>query len=83
MTQPTSDAVQLLQLLLALEQELTSAVMLRASANVIQIPDNETLGELKAVIDRLRPLLWIYLTRAGVRQEPLTESVAMKPAVAS
>ena len=64
----------LIQELLALEQELTTALMGRApQAAANALPTAETLLNLKQVIDRVRPLLWIHLNRAAGKRDPASD----------
>jgi hypothetical protein len=62
--------------LLELEKRLSIALLPQRSELVgdasQRVPTMETLRELKSVVDRLRPLLWIYLRNrdTGERKEP-------------
>lgn len=56
----------MLQRLLSLEKLLTASIKGRDTTSC-DLPSEGELQELKSVLDRLRPLLWIYLTRSDGR----------------
>lgn len=55
--------------LLLIEQWLSSDFRSQPPENSLQAaqqtPTPQVLAELKAVLDRVRPLLWVYLNRKG------------------
>ncbi len=70
--------------LIALEQELCGALVEVHTTryNTLQesmAPSKDGLTELKAVVDRLRPLLWVWLHRmeetAAAKVGPKTEKI--------
>jgi hypothetical protein len=53
----------LFERLLSIEDLLAANIRGRAKASTECLPSNNELRELKSALDRLRPLLWIYLRR--------------------
>lgn len=71
--------------LAALEQELCGALVEVHTTryNTLQenlAPSHESLKELKAVVDRLRPLLWVWMHRLEPPAKPVQASA--QPAIA-
>jgi hypothetical protein len=82
MDTPPIDLQRLTNDLLELEQRLAAALLpqrTELTGDAVQhVPTLQTLRALKASVDRLRPLLWIYLRNrdSGGEKEPASTEAA-------
>jgi hypothetical protein len=53
--------------------------MERSANPGVALPAPETLLELKKVVDRVRPLLWIHLNRSGTKRAALSAKDGADP----